>query len=45
MDDADGDADTTDTKFISNIIYIRRSLWFVNTTGYAFLCVKIHLRP
>lgn len=45
MDDADSDADTTNTKIIHTMIDNRCSLWYVNTTGYAFLCVKIHLRP
>lgn len=45
MDDADGDADTTTSnQFITNMKYNRCSLLFVNTTGYAFLCIKIHLR-
>lgn len=39
MDDASGDADT-DTENNKNICkYTGCSLWYGNTTGYAFLCI------
>ncbi len=44
MDDAEGDADTTD-KFIFHNRNNGCSLCNIDSIGYAFLCIKIHLRP
>ena len=45
MDDADSDADTEVDNFKININDNRYSLWYIDTTGYAFLYIKIHMRP
>ncbi len=45
MSDADSDADCNNCNYILYFKYIRYSLLYVDTTGYAFLRIKIHLRP
>ena len=45
MSDADSDADCNNFNYILIFKYIRYSLLYVDTTGYAFLRIKIHLRP
>ena len=43
MSDSDSDADCD--NFIKNYEYTGRSLLCTDTTGYAFLRIKVHLRP
>ena len=43
MDDADGDAET-ETDTYRMILNNRHSLWYVNTTGYAFWCIHKNMR-
>lgn len=45
MEDADSDADTAENQTIRYVKNIRCSLWYFDTTGYAFLCIRKHLRP
>lgn len=44
MDDASGDADANTENDCHICNDTGCSLWYVNTIGYAFLCIQTHMR-